>query len=170
MVAEDDAACGVSVIVNRDSFFLGVFEDAFEGAVGGGFEGVVEFFDGDIPGQSGSEVGEGDIGCGDANGHAVEFAVEFGEDFADGFCGTGGGGDHGEGGGAASAEILHGGVEEGLCVGVGVDGGDEALFDAEGVVEDFGHGGEAVGGAGGVGDDFVFGGVEEGVVDAVDDG
>ena len=38
-------------------------------------------------------------------------------------------------------------VEEALVAGVGVDGGHEALFDAEGVVEYFDGWCEAVGGA-----------------------
>ena len=39
------------------------------------------------------EVDDGDVGGGDAEGHAGEFAFEPGEHFADGFGGAGGGGD-----------------------------------------------------------------------------
>ena len=44
------------------------------------------------------------------------------------------------------------GVHGLLLGGGGVDGTHEGLLDAEGVVDDLGHGGQAVGGAGGVGD------------------
>src|SRR5207253_10232979 len=105
-----------------------------------------------------------------AHGHAVELAVQLGEDEADGARGARAARDDGGGGGARAAEILVGQVEDALVVGVGVDGGHQAAPDAERLVQHLGDGGEAVGGARGVGDDGVPGRVVGAVVHAHADG
>ena len=51
-----------------------------------------------------------------------------------------------------------------------MDGGHQALDDAEALEDHLGDGGEAIGGAGGVGDDSVLAGVVALLVDAHDDG
>lgn len=61
-------------------------------------------------------------------------------------------------------------VEEGLVVGVAVDGGHHPAFDAEGLVQYLHHRGDAVGGAGCRRDDPVAVTVVGPVVDAHDDG
>jgi ABC-type uncharacterized transport system permease subunit len=68
------------------------------------------------------------------------------------------------------AQVLVGQVEDALVVGIGVDGGHEALLDTEGVQKHLHDRSQTVGGAGGQGDDVVLGGVVIGVVDAHDHG
>ena len=62
-----------------------------------------------------------------------------------------------------------GAVHQHLVAGVGVDGGHQALLDAEGVVQHLDQGHEAVGRARGVGDDLVLRRVEVLVVHPVDE-
>ncbi len=59
-------------------------------------------------------------------------------------------------GSPAAPQVLVRHVGQTLIVGVGVDRGDEALFQAETLVEDLGDRGQAVGRARGVGDDAVL--------------
>ena len=96
----EDAGKRVAAKVGRDELFVGVAEDAFQRAGGGGLDGGVDGVDGDgLFGDEG-EVDDRDIRCGNANGEAVELAGHLGDDELEGFCGSGGAGDHGEGGGA----------------------------------------------------------------------
>jgi len=66
-------------------------------------------------------------------------------------------GDDREAGGAPSALVLVGRVEDHLILGVRAYGGHEPRLDTEGVVEDLGDRGEAVGSARRVGDNVVLG-------------
>jgi hypothetical protein len=103
-----------------------------------------------------------------ADGHAVELALEVRQHLAHRAGGARGGGDQVLRRRPAAPQVLVRHVGQALVVGVGVDGGDEALGDAELVVEDLGQRRQAVGGTRGVRDDAVLGpqGV---VVDADDD-
>src|SRR5208283_4427524 len=111
-----------------------------------------------------------DVGGGNADGEAVQLAGHGGDDQLERLGCAGAGGDHGESGGAAAAEVLVRRVEHNLVVGVAVDGGHDAADDAECVVEHLDHGREAVGGATGVGEDVVLGRIVLVVVDAEHDG
>ena len=166
----DDGGEGVALEVGGDQLFVGVAEVGLQGAVGGGLEGGVDALDVDgLLGDEG-EIDDRDVGGGDTHGEAVELAVHLGDDEPEGLGGAGGARNHGESSGTGAAEVLVGGVEDDLIVGVAVDRGHDAVDDAEGVVEDLDDGREAVGGAGGVGDDVVLGRVVLGVVDAEDEG
>ena len=61
------------------------------------------------------------------------------------------------------------GVERRLVAGVGVDRRHEAVVDADGIVQNLGHGRQAVGGAGGGGEQVMFARLVEVVVDPHDD-
>ncbi len=115
------------------------------------------------------EVDHRDVGRRHADGGAVELAGEFRQHEADRLGGARGRRDHRQGGGARAVKVLVHRVQRRLVAGVGVDGRHEALLDADGIVEDLGHGGERVGRAGRVGDhDVVL--CQLVVVDPVDDG
>ena len=62
-------------------------------------------------------------------------------------------GDHAQGGGPGPPQIPVGEVQDALIVCVGMHRGDEPVLDAEGLVEDLGHGSQAVGGTAGIADD-----------------
>ena len=63
----------------------------------GGREGGVDFFGRGHAVDLGHEVGEGAVGDGHADGHAVQPAVEFRDHLADGLGRAGARGDHGQG-------------------------------------------------------------------------
>lgn len=164
----EGGGAGLATEVGGDDGFVGVAEDALEFALGGLLHGRADLFVGGGLLKLAGEVDEGDVGGGNADGHAGELAVEGGEHLADGLGGAGGGGDHVLQDATAAAPVLLGGAVDGLLGGGGgVDGGHEAALDAEGVVEHLGDGRQAVGGAGGVGDDVLA--VVGGVVHAVDE-
>mmetsp|Transcript_23903 Transcript_23903/g.76897 ORF Transcript_23903/g.76897 Transcript_23903/m.76897 type:complete len:296 (-) Transcript_23903:40-927(-) len=152
---------GVADEVRGDDVVFGVGEDAFHGSVGCGLHGLLDIVVGGGLLELGGQVDDGDVDDGDAEGHAGELAVEFGDDLADGLGGAGGGGDDVVARGAAAAPVLHRGSVDGLLGGGdGVDGGHEALLDAEVVVDHLGHGRQTVRRARRVRDDvhrrFVF--------------
>ncbi len=160
MIAED---------IGGDDGIFGVFEDAFERALSGGFHGGIDIGGGDFFAEDGDEVNDRAVGYGDAHGNAIDTALECGEDLAGSAGSACGGGDDVDGGSAGAISIFVRGIEDALVVGVGVDGRHHGVFDAEAFVEDFGHRCEAVGGARGVGDQLVFG-FEVVIVDTEDDG
>ena len=164
--------------VGRDNGILGIFHDALQGALGSFFDGLLDV---GVRGRflkSDSQVDDRNIGGGDPEGHASEFTIEGGNDFADCLCCTGGGGDDVCGGGATATPVLVGGAVDGLLCGCGgVDGGHETLDDAVLVIDDLrrvsieamkrwiGRGvgsiylcerSKTVGGAASVADDLVF--------------
>src|SRR5216683_1402868 len=152
----DDRGIRIAFEVGGDEFLFGVGEDALHGAVGGGFQcGVYGILGGGLVDENG-EVDDADVGRGHAHGVAVELALQFGNDEMQRFGGAGGAGNHIDGGGAGTAQVLVRQVEEFLIVGVRVDGGHGAAVDAESFLENFGDGSEAVGGAGSVGNDLVL--------------
>src|SRR5699024_4579316 len=133
---------------------VGVGQDTGHGALGGLLDGGADLVVAGALLKAAGEVNDGDVGAGDTHGHAGELALQLGDDLADGLGGAGGGGDDVLEAAAAQAPVLLGeGVNDVLGGGAGVDGGHEALDDAELVVDDLGERSQAVGGAGGVGDD-----------------
>ena len=113
------------------------------------------------------EVNDGDVGSRHADRHARELPVQAGDDLADGLGSARAAWDEVLRGAAATPPVLRRGPVDGLLRGgVRVDGGHQALLDAELVVDDLGQRREAVRGAGGVGDDV--GAVVRGLVHAHD--
>src|SRR5690606_31530065 len=138
---------------------------------GGGFlDGCVDGLDGDLGVGGEGQVGGGTGDDRDAECVAVELALELRQDQGDSLGCTGGGRDDVDRCGTGTTQIFVGSVVEALVAGVGVDGGHQAILDAELVVEDLGHRCEAVGGAGCAGDDVVVLRVVVLVVDTVDEG
>merc|ERR1719402_2013247 len=100
-----------------------------------------------------SKIHDGHVRSRHPEGHAGELSVEVGDDLADRFSRTGGGGDNVLGGSTAATPILLAGAVHGLLGGRGgVHGSHQTLENAEVVVDDLGERSETVGGAGGVGD------------------
>src|SRR5688572_22217721 len=130
----------------------------------------VDFLDRGLPGDGDGQVGGGAGGDRYADGVAIQLALELRQDQSDGLGGTGGGGDHVDGGRACPAQVVVRAVLQVLVCGVGVDGGHQATLDAEGLVNNLGQGAEAVGGAGGVGNDVVVFGIVQPVIHAHHDG
>ncbi len=165
----DDAGAGVVDVVGADEGAFFVAEDAGEGGEGGLLEGGVDFFDGGFFLEFEDAVGEGGIEKGNADRDSIEEAFELGVNHGDGGGASGGGGNEGVDGGAGAAEVGVWGVDDGLGVGEVVHGGDHAVLDAEGFVDDFDGGGDAVGGAGGGGDEMVLGRIVKVVIATHDD-
>src|SRR5690606_6882193 len=106
----------------------------------------------------------------DAEGVAVELALELREHEGDGLGRTRRGRDDVDRRGARTAQVAVGAVLEVLVARVRVDRGHEATLDAEGLVEDLREGREAVRGARGVRHDVLRRGVVVRVVDTHDEG
>lgn len=102
-------------------------------------------------------------------GHAGQFACQFRQHQAHRFSGAGLARNHVLGRRARAVRVGVVDVGQILVVGVGVNGGHQAAFDAQLAVQHLGHGRQAVGGAGGVGDDLVRL-AQQVVVDAIDHG
>src|SRR5215211_6795500 len=147
-----------------------VADDALQRALGGGPVGVVDLLDGGLAAEDHGQVGQGAVLHRDPQGDAVQLALELGDDQGGGLGRAGRGGDGVDGRRSGPAQVLVGEVEDDLVVGVGVDGGHEALLDPEAVEQDLGQGDHRVGRAGGVGDDVVAGRVVRLVVDPHHDG
>ena len=135
--------------VGADELLVGEGEEVLEVGLGGLLEGGVDLLDGGVALGRESEVNDGDVGGGNAEGHAGELALGGGEDLADGLGGASGGGDDVHSRSAPATPVLEGDAVDGLLGrGVGVDGGHEASLDAEALLhEDVDDRGEAVGGA-----------------------
>ena len=86
---------------------------------------VVSRFDDEL------EIDDGNVRRRHADGRAVEPALEFRQDEADGLGGAGRGRDHRHGRSAAAVEILVQGVEGRLIARIGVDRRHEAFVDAD---------------------------------------
>ncbi len=92
------------------------------------------------------------------------------DDQLEGLGGAGGAGNHAEGSGAGTAQVLVREVEDDLVVGVAVDGGHDAADDAAMREQNLDDRGEAVGGAARVRDDVVLRRVVLVFVDAENEG
>ena len=74
--------------------------------LGGRLHGSLDIIIGAALGEADSQVNDGHIGSGHAEGHAGELSVEFGDDFAHGLGSAGGGGDDVLACTAATAPVL----------------------------------------------------------------
>ena len=101
------------------------------------------------------QVDQGDVDHRHAHRHAGQFARQFRQHQADRFSSTGLARDHVLGGRTGAVRVAVVDVGQVLVVGVGMDGGHQAAFDAQFAVQHLGHRGQAVGGARGVGNNLV---------------
>ena len=101
------------------------------------------------------EIHHGDSRGRDAQGIAVELALQIRDDQSNGFGGAGGGRDDIQPGRAGAAQIGMRHIQYLLVIGVGVNGGHESAFDLVLIMHDFRRRGQAVRGAGGVRDHVV---------------
>src|SRR5215218_3864911 len=136
----EDGRGGVADNVGGDDGLVRVGQEALQFlGFSGTLEGGVDFLHGGLAGDGDGEVGGGAGGDGNADGVAVQLALELGQDQADGLGSTGGGGNHVDGGGTRTAEVLVRAVLQVLVCGVGVNGGHQATLDAELVVDHLGQ-------------------------------
>ncbi len=161
---------GIALLVDRDDRVFRIEQNVFhraerrfvEGRVDRGDVAVFLGFDG--------QVHQRDIRRGDADREAVDLALELRQHQMQRLGRAGAGWDHRHGGCAPAPQVFVRQIEQLLVVGVGMDRGHDAVFDAEVIQQDFGHGRQAVGRAGGVGDDVVRDRVVGLVVDAQHEG
>ena len=150
----EHAGAGIGDQVRGHHLVGGVADDVLHIRLGGVANGVADLGIGGGPGQAGGQVHHGHVGGGDPEGHAGHLALQAGDHPAHGLGRAGGGGDDVVEDGAAGAPVAAAPGVHGLLLGSGgVDGGHQALLDAELLVDDLGQRGQAVGGAAGVGDD-----------------
>ena len=133
-------------------------------------DGVADLGIGGGAGQAGRQVHHGHVRRWHTEGHAGHLTLQGGNDPAHGLGGAGGGGDDVVEDGAAGAPVAAAtGVHGLLLGGGGVDGGHEALLDAELLMHHLGQRGQTVGGAAGIGDYLHIRAVQA-VVDAEHEG
>jgi len=143
-----DGRAGVSDKVAGDNLVLDVAENALELALGGLLHGGLDLLVGGGLLEASSEVNDGDVDGGHAEGHSSELAVEGRDDLSDSLGSSSGGGDDVHRGGTAGAPVLAslgGAIHGQLVSGGGVDSGHETLDDSELVVENLGDGSQAGG-------------------------
>ncbi|MCY1536942.1 hypothetical protein D9M68_724180 [compost metagenome] len=157
------------VVVDRNQGLGVVVQDALEFAFRGSLQDAVDFFGGRVAASHERQVDQRHVDGRDADGVAVQLAVQFRQHEAHGGGGAGLGGDHAHGGRTGAAQVFVIDVGQDLVVGVGVHGGHQAVFQAQLVVQRLDQRGQAVGGARRVRDDGV-GGLQHAVVHAVHDG
>ena len=155
----------VALEVGRHQLLVGVSQDPLERTLGGLLHRRVDVGRRCVLAQDRREVDDAHRRRRHAEGHAGELALEGRDHEAHGPCRTRARGHDVEGRGPGVTQILGGGVDCLLRVGVGVHRGQETPVDAPGLVEHLGHRRQAVGGAGGVGDHVVLLGVVHLVVD-----
>ena len=144
----EDAGLAEARQVRGNHLVRGVGDDALHAVVGGVLNGHADIVIGGMVLQPGGEVHHGHIVGGHPEAHAGHLALQLRDDHAYGLGGAGGGGDDVAQNTAACPPVPAGtGVHGLLLGGGGMDGGHEGLLNAEGVVDDLGHGGQAVGGA-----------------------
>lgn len=113
-----------------------------EGFGGSGLHGGIDGIDGDIIAfDDGYQDGGAASRDWNTLGGADELAIQFRDDKADGFSGTGAVRDDVSGASAGTAEIAFAvrSIEDHLITGIGMDGGHDAGLDREGIIESFGH-------------------------------
>ena len=145
----------IALLVDRDDRVFRIEQNVFhravrcfpEGGVDGGDVTVLFGFDG--------QIHQRDVRCGDADGEAVDLALELWQHQMQRLCRAGAGRDHRHACRAPAPQVFVGQVEQLLVVGVGVDRGHDAVLDAKIIQQNFCHGSQTIGRAGGVGDDVV---------------
>jgi hypothetical protein len=159
----------VVVEVDRDQRLGLVGQDAFQGAFRGALQDRIDFVHRGVALGDEGQVDQRDVDGRHADREAVQLAVQLRQHQADRGGGAGLGRDHAHRGRTGAAQVFVHHVRQHLVVGVGVDGGHQAGFQADGVVQRLDQRGQAVGGAGSVRDDGV-GRLQHVLVDAEDDG
>ena len=146
--------------IRRDHFIGGIKQDTFQVGLGSFFHGLADFLVRGVFCGSDGEIDDTDGGSGNTEGHAREFSLDFRANEADRFRCACRGGNNINGGGAPPFPIFAGRTVDGfLGSGVAVDGGHEAFFHTESLMEkDMNEGGKTVGGTGSIGDDVMLGG------------
>ncbi len=130
---------------------------------------AVDFLGGHFATHFEDRIGQRTGQQGNADGVAVELPFEFRVDQGDGGGAAGGGGDQRHPRRPRPAQILVRRVDDHLGVGGIVDGGNDAVLDADLFMQNFHHRSQAVGGAAGGGEQMVLDRVVEVVVDPHDD-
>src|SRR5699024_2541650 len=165
-----DAAMGIRDDVGGNNWVLGVRKGIAQFASGSLFHCRIDFFDRNIARGSKCQVG-----CGAGDGRhahcvAIQLAIKFWQHQCYSLSCTSGGWHHIHRCRTRTTQVLVRRILQALVTGVGVDGGHQALFDAELLVQNLGHRCQAVGGAGCRRDDVVVGRIVGVRVDAVDKG
>src|SRR4051812_18776280 len=141
----EDAGGYVSNDVAGDQRGLRVLEDAGELSFGRFLEGSVHVVDGCLVIDAGDEVGYGAVGNGDAHRHPVHLTLQLGVDHTGSPRRTGRRWHDVVRSGPRPPRVLMGRIQQALVVGVGVDGGHVARFDAEIVLYNLDQWDDAVG-------------------------
>ena len=158
------------VVVDRDQRLVVVVQDAFQlFGLGSLFQDLVDFLDRGVAGGDERQVDQRDVDGRHAHGKAVQLAVQLGQHQTDRSGSAGLGRDHGVGSRTGTTQIGVIDVGQHLVVGVGVDGGHQAVEQADFFMQRLDQRSQAVGGARGVGDDGVRS-LQHALVDAIDDG
>ena len=113
---------------------------------GGRLKGTIHFIHSGRFAELHNQVYNRDIGCRDPDGHPVEFTGKLGDNQGDSLGRACRCGDHGEGCGPCSSEVLVGKVKESLIAGLGMSRGHEPLLDSEMIEQDLADRSEAIGG------------------------
>src|SRR5699024_7262822 len=130
----EDGGAGVAQEVGRNNVLLGVAQNALQLALGSGLHGGADLAVGRALGQVDGQVNNGHVQGGNTHGHTGQLAVQSGDNLAHGLGSAGGGGDDVAGSSAATTPVLHGHAVNGLLgSGGGVNGGHQAVGDAESV-------------------------------------
>ena len=157
---------GVAPEIGADQRLVAVFQYALELVLRRLLEGGVDVGHRHVVSNLRGEVRDGAGGGGNPEGHAVQLAVQFGQHQSHGPGRAGAGGDNVHRRRPRPPQVAVPLVQDGLVVGVRVDGGHQTMLHYELVMQHLHHRREAVGSAGGVGDDGVLVSVVQVVVDA----
>ena len=156
--------------VDRDERFVRIDEHALQRAVfRRGLQDRVDLVLRRVALRREGQIDQADVGHRHADRRTVQLALQLGQHLAHRTGRAGGGRNHAHRRGAGATQVRVDLIEDLLVVRVGVNGGHQAAFDADRVVQHLGDRRQAVGGAGRVRHDRVLGG-QLVVVDAVDDG
>ncbi len=146
----------IAVKIGGDQRLLTVAKNPFQLPIGGLPQGRVHLCDGNNPLRLCNEIDQRHIRRGDADGEPVHLALQRREYQADRLGRSRTGGNLGESGSPRPAEIGMRQIQDLLIIGVGVDGGHEAMADSEVLHDDLRDRRKAVGGAGRIADDRVL--------------
>eukprot|EP00906_Rhabdomonas_costata_P017046 RCo024528 len=143
--------------VRAHQLLIGVPQDALQVGLAGLLHHPVDLLDRGVLGQRHGQINHGNIRGGHTEGHPGQLALHHGQHLTHGLGGTRGGGNDVDRCGTATSPVLLARPVDGLLGrSVGVDGGHQALLDAQALLQQHvHHGGKAVGGAGRVGDNVV---------------